>query len=217
MLTTFHSTTLQAGSVCVLANVSEDSSCPSALFVARNLEKQVGDANSKLRQGQLTSKAKEVDVLPTPADFSAELEALRKVKVTLQHEVESLKRSLATEWKGGSQEVSALRKKWASRELEVETLQKSLEVMKTSNATLEMEVELYKKEQEDNRQMLEQAKTNAGAFAALTKDAAEEVSKRPDAPKAHSAAAYCAALQRACNPSAELAAAVGKFVAGDAP
>ena len=48
-------------------------------------------------------------------------------------------------------------------------------------------------------------------------DAAEEVSKRPDAPKAHSAAAYCAALQRACNPSAELAAAVGKFVAGDAP
>ena len=56
-----------------------------------------------------------------------------------------------------------------------------------------------------------------GEPAALTKDAAEEVSKRPDAPKAHSAAAYCAALQRACNPSAELAAAVGKFVAGDAP
>ena len=56
-----------------------------------------------------------------------------------------------------------------------------------------------------------------GEPAALTKDAAEEVSKRPDAPKAHSAAAYCSALQRACNPSAELAAAVGKFVAGDAP
>ena len=30
-----------------------------------------------------------------------------------------------------------------------------------------------------------------GEPAALTKDAAEEVSKRPDAPKAHSAAAYC--------------------------
>ena len=37
-----------------------------------------------------------------------------------------------------------------------------------------------------------------GEPAALTKDAAEEVSKRPDAPKAHSAAAYCAARPLLC-------------------
>ena len=44
-------------------------------------------------------------------------------------------------------------------------------VTKASKDTLELEVEMFKRDQENNRQLLEKAKTNAEAFAALKKDA----------------------------------------------
>ena len=151
---------MQAGSVCVDTRIREDASAPS-FMVVHDLQEQALNPDSKLRQGRLTCHLKSISVNSTDPRVSAsidrpsspralvgdqghlmhELEGLKTTKTTLQHEVESLKRSLASSIKGTNQRAEDLRDQVADQQKEIDELKSSHALATAASNALQMQLE----------------------------------------------------------------------------
>lgn len=152
---------MQAGSVCVDTRIREDASAPS-FMVVHDLQEQALNPDSKLRQGRLTCHLKSISVkhstdprvsasIDRPSSPRAlvgdqehlmhELEGLKTTKTTLQHEVESLKRSLASSMKGTNEEAEYLRDQVADQQKEIEELKSRHALANAASNALQVQLE----------------------------------------------------------------------------